>query len=56
MLDKVKNNGTATVNVGDRICLVPQFATGAGASVTGWKSGKVKFATINGGELVTTVT
>ena len=55
VLDRVKNNGTVTVNVGDKIRLVPRFAADKGASVTGYKSGKVKFATVDGGGLVTAV-
>ncbi len=54
-LDKVKNNGTITVNVGDRVRLIPQFANAAGVAVTGYKSGKVKIATVEGDGLVTAI-
>ena len=53
VLDRKKSNGTVTVNLGDKIRLVPQFATAAGASVTGYKSGKAKVAAVDGSGLVT---
>ena len=53
VLDKNKNNGTVTVNLGEKVRLVPQFAYAAGAEVTGFKSGKAKVAEVDGGGLVT---
>ena len=53
VLDRNKNNGTVTVNLGEKVRLVPQFAYAAGAEVTGFKSGKAKVAGVDGGGLVT---
>ena len=53
VLEKNKNNGTVTVNLGEKVRLVPQFAYAAGAEVTGFRSGKAKVAGVDGGGLVT---
>ena len=56
VLDRNKNNGTVTVNLGEKVRLVPQFAYAAGVEVTGFRSGKLKVAEVDGGGLVTPVT
>ena len=50
-----KTKGTLTVNVGDKVRIVPKFATSAGAKVTGYKSAKAKLASVNASGLVTGV-
>ena len=52
-LEKVKNNGTVTINVGDIRQIVPTFATASGLTVTGYKSSKAKVASVDGNGLLT---
>lgn len=52
-LDKVKGNGTTTMNVGAQIQLRPAFASANGWKVTGYKSSKPKVASVSDSGVVT---
>ena len=46
---KAGNNGTVSIAAGSSVTLIPAFASGAGLSVTGWKSSKPKIASVRSG-------
>ena len=52
-LDKVKSNGTITMNVGDQMQLNPSFATSQGLIIQGYKSSKPAVASVTATGLVT---
>ncbi len=52
-LEKVKNNGTVTLAVGEIKQIVPAFATASGWTVNGYKSSKPAVASIDGNGLLT---
>lgn len=54
-LDRSGKLGTLSFTLGDTLQLVPQFATDAGVSVTGYKSSKTKVATVDDYGRITTL-